>query len=98
VVCVSHFVLAGIALGQLALAFINRPVANALSLRYKALERMHFFKSMSLPKPRELAISSRDIRAYDQAVRNQREAQQTFADLGAQLLALSESDRTFFII
>ena len=83
---------AGIVLGQLALAFINRPIATALSLRHKARERILFFKGMSLPKPRELAVSSADIRDYDQAVRNLREAQRAFADLGAQFLALNESE------
>jgi hypothetical protein len=83
---------AGIVLGQLTLAFINRPIAKALSLRHKARERMLFFKCMSLPKPRELAVSFRDIRDYDEAVKNMKEAQLTFADLGAQFFALSESE------
>ena len=83
---------AGIVLGYLVLQVINRPIATALCLRHKALERVQFFKGTSLPKPRELAISSRDIRAYDQAVRNLTEAQLTFAELGEQLLALSDNE------
>ena len=89
---------AGIVLGQLALALINRPIATVFSLRRHALERMLFFKRAGLPKPRELAVSSQDIRAYNQAVINQREARRTFADLGAQLLALSESEPTLRLI
>jgi hypothetical protein len=83
---------AGVVLGQLALALISRPIATALSLRHKARERMLFFKGVPLPKPRELAVSSRDIRDHDQAVRNLQEAQRTFADLGAQFLTLNESE------
>jgi hypothetical protein len=47
---------------------------------------------MPLPKQRELAISSQDIRAYDQAVSILRSAERIFADLGARFLALSESE------
>jgi hypothetical protein len=79
-------------LGQLALEFIKRPIATALCLRRQALERIIFFKDMSLPRPRELATCSRDIRAHDQAVRGLTDAQRTFADLGEQLLVLSESE------
>jgi hypothetical protein len=81
-------------LGQMALELIGRPIQTSLRLRHKALERMLAFRNMQLPGPRELAISSRQIREYDQAARNVRQAQRTFADLGAQLLAFSESEPT----
>jgi hypothetical protein len=79
-------------LGQVALELIGRPLQTILRLRHRALERMLAFRNMRLPGPRELAISSSQIREYDQAARNVRQAQHTFADLGAQLLAFSESE------
>lgn len=81
-------------LTQVAVELVSRPIRTAFRLRHKALERMLAFRNMSLPRSRELAISSREIREYDQAVRNVREAQRTFGDLGAQLLALGESEPT----
>jgi len=81
-------------LGQVTLELIGRPVQTILRLRHHALERMLAFRTMRLPGPRELAVSSRQIREYDQAARNVRHAQHTFADLGAQLLALGESEPT----
>ena len=85
-------------MGHVALELVGRPLRTAFRLRRKALERMLSFRGISLPKPRELAISSREIREYDQAVRNVREAQRTFSDLGAQLLALGESEPTIRIL
>src|SRR5579872_6872799 len=81
-------------LGQVTLELIGRPIQTVLSLRRCALHRMLAFRNMQLPGPRELAVSSRQIREYDQAARNVRLAQRTFADLGAQLLAFSESEPT----
>jgi len=83
---------AAVVLGQAALAFISRPIRMAFCLRREALQRMLLFRGMPLPKRRELAISSQDIRAYDQAVTILRCAERTFADLGARFLALSESE------
>lgn len=79
-------------LGQIAVEFISRPARTVFRLRRKALERMRSFGNRPLPRPRELAISSREIREYDRAVRDVREAQRTFSDLGAQFLALGESE------
>jgi len=79
-------------LGQVTLELIGRPIQTILRLRRDALERMLAFRNMRLPGPRELAVSSRQIREYDQAARNMRQAQSTFADLGAQLLAFSEGE------
>ena len=45
-----------------------------------------------MPNPRETAVSSREIREYNQAVRNVREAQRIFRDLGSQLLAFGENE------
>jgi hypothetical protein len=81
-------------LGQVALELIGRPIQTILRLRHHALERMLAFRTLPLPGPRELAVSSRQIREHDLAVRNVRQAQRTFADLGAQLLAFSESEPT----
>jgi hypothetical protein len=85
-------------LGQVAVELVGRPIRSVLRLRRKALERMMRFEKMALPRPRELAISTQAIHAYDQAARNLREAQDTFRDLGAQLLAASESEPTISIL
>jgi hypothetical protein len=85
-------------LGQVAVELIGRPIRSVLRLRRKALERMTSFERMSLPRPRELAISTRAIHEYDQAARSVREAQGTFRDLGTRLLAVSESEPTISIL
>jgi hypothetical protein len=77
---------------QAALELIGRPIAAVLRLRQDAIERLLAFRNMALPKPRETAISSQEIREYDRAMRNMRDAQLTFAVLGAQLLAFSEAE------
>jgi hypothetical protein len=81
-------------LSQIAVELIGRPTRTVLNLRQRALERMLAFRDLSLPRPREAAVSSRQIREHDQAVRNVREALRTLEDLGAQLLAFSESEPT----
>src|SRR5579864_3329053 len=85
-------------LGQVTLELIGRPIQTILRLRRRALERMLAFRNMQLPGPRELAVSSRQIREYDQAARNVRQAQRTLADLGSQLLAFSESEPTIRVL
>jgi hypothetical protein len=65
-----------------------------LRLRHAALEQMLIFRNMQLPGPRELAVSSLEIRKHDQASRNVRQAARSFAALGAQLLAFNESEPT----
>jgi hypothetical protein len=78
--------------GQVAAELISRPIRTTLRLRRRALEWMLAFCRTSLPQPRELAMSSLQIREYNQAVRNVTEAQRIFRDLGVQLLAISESE------
>jgi hypothetical protein len=77
---------------QVAVELVNRPIRTIFRLRRAALERMLAVGNIALPKPRELAISSRQIFEYDEAVENVREAQRTFRGLGARLLALGESE------
>ncbi len=79
-------------LSQVTVELVKRPVLTILRLRRTALERMLAFSKTSLPKPREMAITSREIREYDQAVRRAKEAQCTFRDLGVRLLLLSETE------
>ena len=81
-------------LGQVIVELIGRQTRTILRLRNRALERMLAFRNLPLPGPRELAVSSREIRSYDEAARNVRHAQRTFAELGAQLLAFAESEPT----
>jgi hypothetical protein len=79
-------------LSQVAVELVKRPVLTILRLRRIALGRMLAFSKISLPKPRELAISSLEIREYDQAVRSAKDAQRIFRDLGVRLLLLSETE------
>ena len=79
-------------LGQVSIELVSRPVRAIFHLRRKALEVLLASAKISLPKPRELAISSREIREYDRAVRNVRQAQRIFFSLGTQLLAFSENE------
>ena len=81
-------------LGQVIVELIGRQTRTILRLRNRALERMLAFRNLQLPGPRELAVSSREIRSHDEAARNVRHAQRTFAELGAQLLAFAESEPT----
>jgi hypothetical protein len=85
-------------LGFTLFELIGRPIRSVLDLRRRALARMLAFENMALPRPRELAISSQAIHEYDLAVRNLRQAQYTFHDLGSQLLALGESEPSFRIL
>ena len=77
---------------------IGRPIRKIWRLRRVALERMLAFRNMQLPEPRELAVSSLEIRKHDQASRNVRQAARTFAALGVQLIAFSESEPTVCVL
>lgn len=77
---------------QIAVELVGRPIRKIILLRRTALDRMLSFRNISLPRPRELAISSRQIREYDHAVQNVRAARRTFRNLGARLLAFSENE------
>ena len=81
-------------LGQVIIELVSRPVRAIFHLRRKALDVLRASAKISLPKPRELAISSREIRDYDRAVRNVRQAQRIFFSLGTQLLAFGENEPT----
>ncbi|MBX9646387.1 MAG: hypothetical protein K2X57_04945 [Xanthobacteraceae bacterium] len=83
---------AAVFLSQIAAELVKRPILTILRIRRLALGRMIAFSKTSLPRPREMAISSLDIREYDQAVRNTKDAQRTFRDLGVRLLLLSETE------
>jgi hypothetical protein len=85
-------------LGRVTVELIGRPIRKILRFRHVALERMLAFRNMQLPGPRELAVSSQDIRTHDQASRNVRQAGRTFAALGVQLLAFGESEPTVCIL
>jgi hypothetical protein len=80
------------ALGWIALEILGRPIRALMDLRQNVLEQILVFGSLALPKPRETAVSSWEIREYDQAMRNARRAQRIFRDLGSQLLALGENE------
>jgi HAMP domain-containing protein len=79
-------------LGWVAFEWLGRPIRMLYGLRREVHKQMLALGNISLPKPRELAITSREIGEYDQAVRNVREAQRTLRDLGSQLLAFGENE------
>jgi hypothetical protein len=79
-------------LGGFAFELLGRRIRAFLELRRKILEQMLALGNISLPKPREMAVTSREIREYDQAVRNVREAQRIFRNLGFRLLAFGENE------
>jgi hypothetical protein len=81
-------------LGQIAVELIGRPIQTIFRLRQDVLERLLAFRNVSLPRPRETAVSSQQIREHDWAMRNIRTAQLTFGDLGAQLIAFGETEPT----
>jgi hypothetical protein len=72
----------------------GRPVQLLIGLRREVLAQLLAFGNIAAPKPRETAVSSRQIREYDEATRKLREAERTFRDLGSQLLAFHESEPT----
>jgi hypothetical protein len=75
-----------------ALEVLWRPIRALLDLRRSVLEQMLAFENLSLPNPRETAVSSRQIHEYDQAMRNIKQAQYIFQELGSQLLAFGENE------
>jgi hypothetical protein len=79
-------------LGWFAFELLGRRIRAFLGLRRKILEQMLVLGNISLPKPREMAVSSLEIREYDKAVRNVREAQRIFRNLGFRLLAFGENE------
>ena len=79
-------------LGWCAFEFLARPIRAFFELRRRILKRLLVLGNISLPKPRETAVSSREIREYNQAARNVREAQRIFRNLGFRLLAFSENE------
>jgi hypothetical protein len=81
-------------LARFAAGLLSGPIKTAFYLRRESLARVASFRNMSLPRPRELAITSQEIRDYDRAIQNLRNAQHIFADLGARFLAFSESEPT----
>jgi hypothetical protein len=85
-------------LGRVTVELIGRPIRTILRLRQVGLERMLAFRNMQLPGPRELAVSSLEIRKHDQASQNVRQAGRTFAALGVRLLAFGESEPTVCIL
>jgi hypothetical protein len=79
-------------LGWVGLEMLGRPIRAFFDLRRKVLGQMLVLGNISLPKPRETAVSSREISEYNRAVRNVRAAQRIFRDLGSQLLAFGETE------
>jgi hypothetical protein len=79
-------------LGWFAFELLGRPIRALFGLRGEVHQQMLVLGNISLPNPRELAVSSREINEYDRAVRNIRNAQRIFRDLGSQLLAFGENE------
>lgn len=83
---------ATVVLGWAAVEILGRPIRALLDLRRTVLEQMLVFENLSLPNPRETAVTSRQIHEYDQAMRNVKQAQYIFQELGSQLLAFGENE------
>ena len=81
---------AALFLWKIAAELVAEPIHTAFALRRKTLAQIASFQYMSLPRPRELAVSLHEIRQYDHAVRTLRGAERVFADLGTRFLALSD--------
>ncbi len=79
---------------RIVVELVGQPIRKVVLLRRTVLERLLSFQNIELPKPREFAISSRQIRDYNRAVKNVRTAQRIFRDIGAQLLAINENEPT----
>src|SRR5258706_12984923 len=79
-------------LGWFAFELLGRPIRAFFELRRKVLEQLLVLGNIALPKPRETAGSSREIRQYDQAVRNVREEERVFPDVGSQIRAFGENE------
>src|ERR1700742_1144970 len=79
---------------QIAVELFGRPIQTIFRIRQQALERLLAFHGMKLPRPRETAVSSQQIREHDWAAQNVRQPPLTFADLGSQLVAFSEAEPT----
>jgi len=80
-------------LGWATLEFLWRPIRAFFDLRYQVHLQMLALGNISFPRPRETAVSSREIHEYNDALKNVREAQRIFRDLGSQMLAFGESER-----
>jgi hypothetical protein len=78
-------------LWKIAAELVSGPISRAFYLRRETLAQIAFFRNIALPMPRELAVTSQEIREYEQAVQTLRSAERRFADLGSRFLALSES-------
>jgi len=79
-------------LGLFGYELLGRPIRAFFALRRKILAKMHALRNIPLPKPRELAVSSLEIREYSRAVADVRTAQRIFRNLGFQLLSFGENE------
>jgi hypothetical protein len=79
-------------LGCVVLELLGRPIKALFDLRRKVLRQILVYGNISFPKPRETAVTSREIHEYDEAMRSAREAQRVFSTLGSKLLAFSENE------
>jgi hypothetical protein len=75
-----------------SLILLGRPVRELLYRRREVLKQLVALENVSAPKPREMAVTSREIREYEETMRKLREAQRILHDLGSQLLAFCESE------
>jgi hypothetical protein len=83
---------AAVFLWQIAVEFIKPPLVEIARIRRLSLQWIAVFSRVPLPKPRELAITSIEIREHDRAVKNVKEAQRILLELGRRLFVLAESE------
>jgi hypothetical protein len=85
-------ILAIAVLAWIVVEWLGRPIRAMLDLRHDVLQQLRALACVAPPSPRETAVSTREIREYDLAVRNVRHAQSIFNELGTQLLAFGENE------
>jgi hypothetical protein len=78
--------------GWLAFEFLVRPIQAFFDLRRRIIEKIRILGDIPPPRPREMAVSSREINEYSQTMKQIGEAQRTFRHLGSQLLAFVENE------
>ena len=80
------------AFGWFALEFLGRPIRKFFDMRRLVRQQMLFLANVPAPQPRETCVTSKQIQRYDIDLKNVREVQRVFRDLGSQMLAFGENE------
>ena len=80
------------AFGWFGLEFLGRPIRKFFDMRRLVRQQMLFLANVPAPRPRETCVTSKQIQRYDIDLKNVREVQRVFRDLGSQMLAFGENE------